>query len=94
MANSLTKETLDLVSALRPFTAGRSRHVLDTLISLADKSTALSDGIELTTLAEQATNLLSDRIDSAISLFLILVVLWLVQAFSVSNIAGPGLSQP
>lgn len=92
MANSLTKETLDLVSALRPFTGRRGRGVIDTLISLTDSSVSLSDGIELTTLAEQAGNLLASRVDSAVSLFIILVVVWLVQVFTLSSI-NPEISQ-
>ncbi|HAF67237.1 MAG: hypothetical protein WBL52_01185 [Bacillota bacterium] len=89
MANSLSKETLDLVSALRPFTGERGRDVIDTLISLAESSASLADGVELAALAEQAKNLLASRVDSAFSLFIILVVLWLVQAFTMSSGSDP-----
>ena len=89
MANSLSKETLDLVSALRPFTGERGRDVIDTLISLAESSASLADGVELAALAEQAKNLLASRVDSAFSLFIILVVLWLVQAFTMSSGSNP-----
>lgn len=93
MANSLTKETLDLVSALRPFTGQRGRDVIDTLITLTGSSTLLSNGIELTSLAEQARSMLFTRIDSAFSLFIILVVVWLVQVFTLSSVNDPGISQ-
>lgn len=89
MANSLSKETLDLVSALRPFTGERGRDVIDTLISLAESSASLADGVELAALAEQAKNLLASRVDSAFSLFIILVALWLVQAFTMSSGSDP-----
>jgi hypothetical protein len=89
VANSLSKETLDLVSALRPFTGERGRDVIDTLISLAESSASLADGVELAALAEQAKNLLASRVDSAFSLFIILVVLWLVQAFTMSSGSDP-----
>jgi hypothetical protein len=89
VANSLSKETLDLVSALRPFTGEKGRDVIDTLISLAESSASLADGVELAALAEQAKNLLASRVDSAFSLFIILVVLWLVQAFTMSSGSDP-----
>lgn len=89
MVNSLSKETLDLVSALRPFTGERGRDVIDTLISLAESSASLADGVELAALAEQAKNLLASRVDSAFSLFIILVALWLVQAFTMSSGSDP-----
>jgi len=93
VANSLNKETLDLVSALRPFAGQWGRNVIDTLISLADSSTSLADGIELTALAEQAKSKLLSRIDSALSLFIILVVVWLVQVFTLSTSSEPVISQ-
>ncbi|HHY12889.1 MAG TPA: hypothetical protein GX529_09710 [Firmicutes bacterium] len=84
MPNHLTKETLDLILALRPFTGPKGRGVIDTLISLADSSASLVEGLEITTLAEQARDLLTARIDSALSLFIILIVVWLVQVFTIS----------
>jgi hypothetical protein len=47
----------------------------------------------LTSLAEQARSMLFTRIDSAFSLFIILVVVWLVQVFTLSSVNDPGISQ-
>ncbi len=93
MSNNLTKETLDLISALRPFTGQKGRGVIDTLLSIAENSNSIIEGMEITTLAEQARNLLAARIDSALSLFIILVVVWLVQVFTASDITESELPQ-
>ncbi|MGI6162518.1 MAG: hypothetical protein ACOYEQ_01125 [Bacillota bacterium] len=93
MSNHLTKETLDLISALRPFTGQKGRGVIDTLLSLAESSNSIIEGMEITTLAEQARDLMAARIDSALSLFIILVVVWLVQVFAGSHVAEPEVPQ-
>lgn len=93
MSNHLTKETLDLISALRPFTGQKGRGVIDTLLSLAESSNSIIEGMEITTLAEQARDLMAARIDSALSLFIILVVVWLVQVFASSHVAEPEVPQ-
>ncbi len=93
MSNHLTKETLDLISALRPFTGQKGRGVIDTLLSLTESSNSIIEGMEITTLAEQARDLMAARIDSALSLFIILVVVWLVQVFASSHVAEPEVPQ-
>ncbi len=85
MSDQLTKETLDLISALRPFTGRKGRSVIDTLISLADTQVSTIEGLEMAALAEQARDLLANRMDSALSLFIILIVVWLVQVFGASQ---------
>lgn len=85
MSDQLTKETLDLISALRPFTGQKGRSVIDTLISLADSQVSAIEGLEISTLAEQARDLLVNRIDSALALFIILIIVWLVQVFGASQ---------
>ncbi|HHY17693.1 MAG TPA: hypothetical protein GX524_06415 [Firmicutes bacterium] len=93
MSNQLTKETLDLISALRPFTGQKGRGVIDTLLGLTEGTNSIIEGMEITTLAEQARDLLAARIDSALSLFIILVVIWLVQVFAASQAREPQTPQ-
>ncbi len=72
----LTKETLDLIAALRPFTAERGQKLIDTLLELAQTSGSV-ESLEIESMAEKAQNLLAERLDSAVSLSLILAASWL-----------------
>lgn len=77
MANGqVTRETLDLIAALRPFTAERGQKLIDTLMELSQTS-GVAESLEIGTMAEKAQNLLAERIDSAVSLSLILAASWL-----------------
>jgi hypothetical protein len=72
----VTRETLDLIAALRPFTAERGQKLIDTLMELSQTS-GVAESLEIGTMAEKAQNLLAERIDSAVSLSLILAASWL-----------------
>jgi len=89
VADYLTKESLDLISALRPFTGRRGRNLIDTLVDLAEGDSSGIEGMEIASLAEKASDLLSVKIESAISLFFILVIVWLVQLFTTSQPQEP-----
>ncbi|QUL98094.1 MAG: hypothetical protein IMF26_08550 [Candidatus Fermentithermobacillus carboniphilus] len=84
MSHQITKESLDLITALKPFTGQKGRSLIDTLVELCQEPSAGVEGMEITTLAEKARGLLTARVESAISLFLILVVVWLSQVMTAS----------
>jgi len=93
VAAQLSKETLDLVSALRPFTGQRGRNLIDALIDLAEGETTGVEGLEISNLAEKARGLLASTVDSAVSLFLILVIIWLAQFVASAEPKTPGDGQ-
>jgi len=76
----VTKEILDLIAALRPFTAERGQKLIDTLLDLSQTS-GMVESLEIETMAEKAQSLLAERLDSAVSLSLILAATWLGAKF-------------
>ncbi|MGI6662513.1 MAG: hypothetical protein ACOX4B_03415 [Bacillota bacterium] len=76
----VTRETLDLIAALRPFTAERGQKLIDTLLELSQAS-GMVESLEIETMAEKAQSLLAERLDSAVSLSLILAASWLGAKF-------------
>lgn len=91
----ITKETLDLVAALRPFTGERGRKLIDTLVEIAQGAGAEMGAMDVTTMTVKARNLLSDRLDSAVSLSLILAASWLGSALESSGLLKkPAANQP
>lgn len=82
----ITRETLDLVVALRPFTGERGRRLIDTLVEIAEGTRDSMGAMEVTAMAEKARNLLSERLDSAVSLSLILAASWLGTALETSGL--------
>jgi hypothetical protein len=77
----ITKETLDLIVALRPFTGQRGRKLIDTIVEISQTSGNELGAMEISTLTTKARDLLSDKLDSAVSLSLILAAAWLGNAF-------------
>lgn len=76
MANGqVTKETLDLITALRPFTGDRGQKLIDTLVEITSGGSA-AESLEISAMTEKAQSLLADRLDSAVSLSLILAASW------------------
>lgn len=73
----ITKETLDLFVALKPFTAERGRKLIDTLVEIAQAAGDSVGAMEITSMAEKARTLLAEKLDSAVSLSLILAAAWL-----------------
>ncbi len=73
----ITKETLDLVSALRPFTGERGRRLIDTLVEIAQGAGAEMGAMDVSTMTVRARDLLSEKLDSAVSLSLILAASWM-----------------
>jgi limonene-1,2-epoxide hydrolase len=71
----VTRETLDLITALRPFTSERGQRLIDTLIEITQAGT-MTESLEITTMTERAQGLLAERLDSAVSLSLILAASW------------------
>lgn len=96
MADGLiTKETLDLVVALRPFTGERGRKLIDTLVEIAQGASSQMGAMDVTTMTIKARDLLSDKLDSAVSLSLILAASWLGSALESSGLfKKPGSNQP
>ncbi len=68
----VTRDTLELVAALRPFTGQRGRRIIDTLMEVARSASDTMGTLEVSDLAEKTKNLLAERIDSAVSLSLLL----------------------
>ncbi len=91
----ITKETLDLVAALRPFTGERGRKLIDTLVEIAQGAGAEMGAMDVNTMTVKARNLLSDKLDSAVSLSLILAASWLGSALESSGLLKkPGANAP
>ena len=82
----ITRETLDLIVALRPFTGERGRKLIDTLVEIAHAAGDSMGAMDVTTMTEKARNLLSDKLDSAVSLSLILAASWLGAALDSSGL--------
>ncbi|MBE3519764.1 MAG: hypothetical protein IMW97_05600 [Firmicutes bacterium] len=77
MAETISKEALDLVSALRPFASRMGQRVIDTVMGIAEEVAGPEIGdLELESLGEKAQGLFQDTIETAIALFLIIVALW------------------
>jgi hypothetical protein len=76
----VTRETLDLIAALRPFTAERGQKLIDTLMEITQVG-GMAESLEIETMADKAQNLLADKLDSAVSLSLILAASWLGAKF-------------
>jgi hypothetical protein len=91
----ITRETLDLVAALRPFTGERGRKLIDTLVEIAQGAGSEMGAMDVTTMTVRARDLLSDKLDSAVSLSLILAASWLGSALESSGLfRKPGTNQP
>ncbi len=89
MAETISKEALDLVSALRPFASPMGQRVIDTVMGIADEVAGPEIGdLELESLGEKAQGLFQDTIESAVALFLVIVALWL------SKVTQAGEQQP
>ena len=82
----ITKETLDLVAALRPFTGERGRKLIDTLVEIAMGASADMGAMDVTTMTVKARDLLSEKLDSAVSLSLILAASWMGSALETSGL--------
>lgn len=90
----ITKESLDLVAALRPFTGERGRKLIDTLVEIAQGAGA-TGAMDVTTMTVRTRDLLSEKLDSAVSLSLILAASWLGTALESSGfLKKTGQSQP
>lgn len=77
----ISKEALDLVSALRPFASSLGQRVIDTVLGLAEEIVGPEiGGLELDSLGQKAQGLFEDTLESAVALFLVIVVLWLSRA--------------
>lgn len=72
----LTKETIELIAALRPFTGHRGQKLIDTLVELSRPGVNMGV-MDVHSLTARASDLLSERLDSAVSLSLILAAAWL-----------------
>lgn len=81
----LSKESLDLIAAVRPFVGNRGKSVIDTLLSLVDEAGARLQGMDIRSLASRAQDAFLEKMDSAVALFLILILLWLVDYGSFSG---------
>lgn len=90
----ITKETLDLIAALRPFTGERGRRLIDTLVEISQAAGDSMGAMEVTTMAEKARNLLSEKLDSAVSLSLILAASWLGSTLEASGLLSRPQTQP
>ncbi len=82
----ITRETLDLIVALRPFTGERGRKLIDTLVEIAQTAGDTMGAMDVTVMTEKARNLLSDKLDSAVSLSLILAASWLGTTLETSGL--------
>lgn len=81
MAEIITKEALELVSALRPFANSMGQKIIDTVLGLAEEIAGPEvSGLELDSLDERAHGVFQDTMESAVALFLVIVVLWLSRA--------------
>jgi len=91
----ITKETLDLVAALRPFTGERGRKLIDTLVEIAQGASVDMGTMDVTTMTVKARDLLSDKLDSAVSLSLILAASWMGSTLEASGLLKkPAEKQP
>ena len=72
----VTRETMELIMALRPFTGPRGQKIIDTLAEIVQGSGSM-EAFDISNLAVKAKSLLADRIDSAVSLSLLLAAAWL-----------------
>ncbi|MGI6642517.1 MAG: hypothetical protein ACOX3V_00640 [Bacillota bacterium] len=68
----VTRDTLELIAALRPFAGQRGRRIIDTLMEVAQSASNTMGALEIKDLAEKTKSLLAERIDSAVSLSLLL----------------------
>lgn len=84
----ITRETLDLIVALRPFTGERGRRLIDTLVEISRASGDSMGAMDITSMTEKARNLLSEKLDSAVSLSLILAASWLGTTLDASGLFG------
>lgn len=82
----ITRETLDLIAALRPFTGERGRKLIDTLVEISHTAGDSMGAMNVTAMTEKARNLLSDKLDSAVSLSLILAASWFGAALESSGL--------
>lgn len=82
----ITKETLDLIVALRPFTGERGRKLIDTLVEISQSATNDMGAMEINTMTEKARELLSEKLDTAVSLSLILAASWLGRMLESSDL--------
>jgi len=73
-----TRETLELITALRPFTSARGQRLIDALNEVTE-SGMMADHLEVSAMAERASIMLYQHLDSAVSLSLILAASWLGQ---------------
>ena len=73
----ITRETLDLIVALKPFTGERGRKLIDTLVEISQSAGDGMGAMDVSAMTEKARNLLSEKLDSAVSLSLILAASWL-----------------
>lgn len=71
----VTRESLDLIMALRPFAGLRGQKLIDTLVEITQAGST-AEPLEITAMTEKAQNLLTERLDSAVSLSLILAAAW------------------
>lgn len=71
----VTRETLELVMALRPFTGARGQRLIDTLVEITQGGN-VAESLEISAMTGKAQNLLAERLDSAVSLSLILAASW------------------
>jgi len=89
MAETISKEALDLVSALRPFASPMGQRVIDTVMGIAEEIAGPEIGdLELESLGEKAQGLFQDTMESALALFLVIGALWL------SKVTQAGEQQP
>ncbi len=79
----LTQETIELIAALRPFTGYRGQKLIDTLIEISRSSSP--GALDIQGLTIRAGELLSERLDSAMSLCLILAAAWLGTSFETAS---------
>ncbi len=83
---AITKEALDLVAALRPFTGERGRRLIDTLMEITQSEDSGLGLMDVNSVTVKARDLLSERLDSAISLSLILAASWLGSTLEASGL--------
>ncbi len=89
----LTKETIELIAALRPFTGHRGQKLIDTLIELSRPDVNMG-AMDVHSLTARASDLLSERLDSAVSLSLILAAAWLGAAIQSNEDEADETAQP
>lgn len=84
MDGHLTRETIDLITALRPFADRRGQSLIDTIMDLTEGIGDM-EGMQIGSLAEKARNQLTSKVDSAVSLFLIILASAVADLFSGQN---------